>query len=217
MTNAADRAALDREGARRATPSASISPPSRPRSTRSRRSASTPDRVFGFWDWVGGRYSVWSAIGLPLMIAIGPKNFRDFLAGAHAMDRAFPHRAAAAGTCRCCSGWSASGTASSAAIRRARSSPTTSACRACRPICSSSTWNRTARASRSTAARWRRRPARWSGASPAPTASTPSSSCCTRAPTSSRSSSWPRPKATSRSCSITTTCCSPTAWRSRKR
>ncbi|RCS24718.1 glucose-6-phosphate isomerase [Phyllobacterium salinisoli] len=45
-----------------------------------------PDRVFGFWDWVGGRYSIWSAIGLPLMIAIGPENFRHFLEGAHAMD-----------------------------------------------------------------------------------------------------------------------------------
>ena len=55
-------------------------------------------------------------------------------------------------TCRCCWAWSASGTASSAAIRRARSSPTTSGCRASRPICSSSTWNRTASASRSTAA-----------------------------------------------------------------
>ena len=48
-----------------------------------------PDRVFGFWDWVGGRYSLWSAIGLPVMIAVGPKNFRAFLAGAHAMDRHF--------------------------------------------------------------------------------------------------------------------------------
>jgi len=46
-------------------------------------------RAFGFWDWVGGRYSVWSAIGLPVMIAIGTKNFRDFLAGAHAMDQHF--------------------------------------------------------------------------------------------------------------------------------
>jgi glucose-6-phosphate isomerase len=47
------------------------------------------ERVFGFWDWVGGRYSLWSAIGLPLMIAIGPENFRRFLAGAHAMDEHF--------------------------------------------------------------------------------------------------------------------------------
>lgn len=44
------------------------------------------ERVFGFWDWVGGRYSVWSAIGLPVMIAVGAENFRKFLAGAHAMD-----------------------------------------------------------------------------------------------------------------------------------
>lgn len=43
-------------------------------------------RVFGFWDWVGGRYSIWSAIGLPLMIAIGPDAFSDFLEGAHALD-----------------------------------------------------------------------------------------------------------------------------------
>lgn len=47
------------------------------------------DRVFGFWDWVGGRYSIWSAIGLPVMIAIGPKHFGEFLDGGHAMDRHF--------------------------------------------------------------------------------------------------------------------------------
>jgi glucose-6-phosphate isomerase len=47
------------------------------------------DRVFGFWDWVGGRYSLWSAIGLPVMIAVGPENFRAFLAGAHEMDTHF--------------------------------------------------------------------------------------------------------------------------------
>ena len=46
-------------------------------------------RIFGFWDWVGGRYSIWSAIGLPLMIAIGPENFGRFLDGGHAMDRHF--------------------------------------------------------------------------------------------------------------------------------
>jgi glucose-6-phosphate isomerase len=45
--------------------------------------------TFGFWDWVGGRYSVWSAIGLPLAIAIGADRFRAFLAGAHAMDQHF--------------------------------------------------------------------------------------------------------------------------------
>jgi len=47
------------------------------------------NRVFGFWDWVGGRYSLWSAIGLPIMIAVGPENFRRFLDGAHAMDKHF--------------------------------------------------------------------------------------------------------------------------------
>jgi glucose-6-phosphate isomerase len=46
-------------------------------------------RVFGFWDYVGGRYSLWSAIGLPLAIAIGADRFEAFLAGAHAMDRHF--------------------------------------------------------------------------------------------------------------------------------
>ena len=46
---------------------------------------------FGFWDWVGGRYSLWSAIGLPLAIAIGAEQFRSFLAGAHAMDQHFLH------------------------------------------------------------------------------------------------------------------------------
>ena len=45
--------------------------------------------TFGFWDWVGGRYSLWSAIGLPIAIAIGAENFRALLAGAHAMDRHF--------------------------------------------------------------------------------------------------------------------------------
>jgi len=47
------------------------------------------ERVFGFWDWVGGRYSVWSAVGLPLAIAIGAERFRAFLAGAHALDEHF--------------------------------------------------------------------------------------------------------------------------------
>jgi len=45
--------------------------------------------TFGFWDWVGGRYSLWSVIGLPIAIAIGAGNFRALLDGAHAMDRHF--------------------------------------------------------------------------------------------------------------------------------
>jgi glucose-6-phosphate isomerase len=47
------------------------------------------DNMFGFWDWVGGRYSMDSAIGLSTMIAIGPENFRAMLAGFHAMDAHF--------------------------------------------------------------------------------------------------------------------------------
>ena len=45
--------------------------------------------MFEFWDWVGGRYSLRSAIGLSLMIAIGPENFREMLDGFHAMDGHF--------------------------------------------------------------------------------------------------------------------------------
>jgi glucose-6-phosphate isomerase len=47
------------------------------------------DTTFGFWDWVGGRYSMWSAIGLPIALAIGAGNFRALLEGAHAMDQHF--------------------------------------------------------------------------------------------------------------------------------
>jgi glucose-6-phosphate isomerase len=47
------------------------------------------EQMFGFWDWVGGRYSMDSAIGLSTMIAIGPESFRDMLAGFHALDEHF--------------------------------------------------------------------------------------------------------------------------------
>jgi glucose-6-phosphate isomerase len=45
--------------------------------------------VFGFWDWVGGRYSLWSAIGLPIALAIGFEHFEELLSGAHEMDEHF--------------------------------------------------------------------------------------------------------------------------------
>jgi glucose-6-phosphate isomerase len=48
-----------------------------------------PENMFVFWDWVGGRYSLWSAIGLPIACSIGFDNFRELLAGAHAMDLHF--------------------------------------------------------------------------------------------------------------------------------
>jgi len=47
------------------------------------------ENMFPFWDWVGGRYSVWSAIGLPVALLVGYDNFAAFLAGAHDMDRHF--------------------------------------------------------------------------------------------------------------------------------
>jgi len=48
-----------------------------------------PAQVFGFWDWVGGRFSLWSAVGLSVMLAVGPQAFDELLAGAQAMDQHF--------------------------------------------------------------------------------------------------------------------------------
>ncbi|MEJ2024024.1 MAG: glucose-6-phosphate isomerase, partial [Deltaproteobacteria bacterium] len=48
-----------------------------------------PENMFEIWDWVGGRYSVWSAIGLPVAIAIGMERFEEFLGGAHTVDEHF--------------------------------------------------------------------------------------------------------------------------------
>ncbi len=45
--------------------------------------------MFGFWEWVGGRYSLWSAVGLSIVLALGPERFDALCAGAHAMDRHF--------------------------------------------------------------------------------------------------------------------------------
>ena len=50
-----------------------------------------PNRVFGFGDWVGGRYSLWGPIGLPIMLAVGVQNFQDFLSGGASMDKHFCH------------------------------------------------------------------------------------------------------------------------------
>lgn len=50
-----------------------------------------PANMFEFWDWVGGRYSLWSAIGLPIACAVGFDNFEQLLAGAHSMDEHFRH------------------------------------------------------------------------------------------------------------------------------
>jgi glucose-6-phosphate isomerase len=47
------------------------------------------DRIFPFWDWVGGRYSLWSAVGLPVALAVGIDRFQEMLEGAHEMDQHF--------------------------------------------------------------------------------------------------------------------------------
>ncbi len=54
-----------------------------------------PERVFGFADWVGGRYSMWGPIGLSMMLAVGPERFSEFLGGGYAMDRHFREAALA--------------------------------------------------------------------------------------------------------------------------
>jgi len=48
-----------------------------------------PEQTFAFWEWVGGRFSLWSAVGLPIMLSIGAARFRELLKGAHAMDEHF--------------------------------------------------------------------------------------------------------------------------------
>ena len=55
--------------------------------------------MFAFWDWVGGRYSLWSAIGLPIALAVGFERFEELLAGGHAMDEHF-RTARSSATCR---------------------------------------------------------------------------------------------------------------------
>lgn len=50
-----------------------------------------PQNIFPMWDWVGGRYSLWSAIGLPIAMSIGMSNFKELLSGAYGMDQHFQH------------------------------------------------------------------------------------------------------------------------------
>ena len=47
------------------------------------------DNIFPLWSWIGGRYSIWSSVGLSLVIAVGMERFKEFLAGAYAMDQHF--------------------------------------------------------------------------------------------------------------------------------
>ena len=95
------------------------------------------DNMFGFWEWVGGRYSMDSAIGLSTMLAIGPARFAEMLAGFHADRRALPRGAAERQPAGADGPARRSGTATSSAPRPAPSSPTTSTCTASPPTCSS--------------------------------------------------------------------------------
>ena len=74
--------------------------------------------MFGFWDWVGGRYSMDSAIGLSTMLAIGPERFHEMLAGFHAIDEHFRTRAVRAEPAGADGPAGASGTRTSSAPRR---------------------------------------------------------------------------------------------------
>ena len=107
--------------------------------------------MFGFWDWVGGRYSMDSAIGLSLMIAIGPDDFREMLAGFRADGRALPDRAAGPQPARAAWACSGSGTGTSSGSRPTPSCRTARSSPASRPTSSSSRWSRTASRSGSTA------------------------------------------------------------------
>ncbi len=77
------RAALGEDGARAHFAAVSAAP------DKAAAFGVEPDRVFAFWDWVGGRFSVWSAVGLSCAIALGWEAFEEFLAGAAAMDAHF--------------------------------------------------------------------------------------------------------------------------------
>jgi glucose-6-phosphate isomerase len=134
--------------------------------------------MFGFWDWVGGRYSMDSAIGLSTMLAIGPDNFRSMLSGFHQMDEHF--RTAPSRTCRSFLGYSRSGITTSSGRRLRLSYLTSSTSSASLPTFSSSPWSRTASRSGSTAPMWMLIRGRSTGGSPAPTGSTPSTSSSTR-------------------------------------
>ena len=81
--------------------------------------------MFGFWDWVGGRYSMDSAIGLSTMLAIGPDNFRAMLDGFHEMDEHF-RTAPFERNLPVLMGLLPSGTTTSSARRPSRCCPTSS-------------------------------------------------------------------------------------------
>ena len=111
-----------------------------------------PANMFPFWDWVGGRYSIWSAIGLPVALAVGFDTFSDFLAGAHAMDEHFrtaPLEQNMPALLALIGFWYRNFFGSTSVSI----APYHQDLNSSRPTCSSSTWKATASASRATARR----------------------------------------------------------------
>ena len=127
-------------------PCRGTSPRSRPTTRQWMHSASAADARFAMWDWVGGRYSLWSAVGLALELAIGTRELRGDAGGRAGHGRAFPLGSRSPTTCRCCSGSSRTGTATCRAARATRCCPTRSGSRACRHTCSNSRWRASASA-----------------------------------------------------------------------
>ena len=164
-----------------------------------------------FWDWVGGRYSLWSAIGLSIALSIGMDNFDELLDRRPRDGRAFPHDAAGAESAGDRWACSASGTTISSAPRRDAILPYDQYMHRFPAYFQQGDMESNGK---SVDARRRAlhdvRPARSSGASRAPTASTPSTSSSTRAPSWSPAISSRRSKRTTRWASITPSC-SPTS------
>jgi glucose-6-phosphate isomerase len=139
------------------------------------------ENMFGFWDWVGGRYSLWSAIGLPIALAVGFERFVELLAGAHDMDEHF-RTAPLEQNLPVILGLLGVWYIDFAGARTHAILPYDQYLEYFRPTSSRATWRATASTSPATALRVDYATGPWSGASPAPTASTPSTSSSTRAP-----------------------------------
>ena len=139
--------------------------------------------TFGFWDWVGGRFSLWSAIGLPIAVAIGADHFRELLAGAHAMDRHFAEAPLAANVPALLGLLDVWYRNFHGAASRSVAPYHHGLRRLPAYLQQLEMESNGKRVDRDGDPHCRMPPARWSGANPAPTASMPTSRCCTRVPT----------------------------------
>ena len=152
------------------------------------------DNTFAFWQWVGGRYSLWSAVGLPLALAIGMDDFEALLSGAREMDthfRSAPPEQNLPLTLALLDVWNSNFLAAET--------------RAVIP-CSNWRWKATASRSPATGGDSKFPRPKWSGAAPAPMPSMPTFSSCIRAGAWCPATSSPSPSPTSRCPAITTAC-----------